>query len=51
MTTTPSDVKRLTTQIPTGDADRLEKLAAKNERTVAAEIRLAISRHLLAQNS
>lgn len=38
--------ERITTQLPTALAKRLKQEAKRNERPVAAEIRVAVIRHL-----
>lgn len=41
----------LTLRLPADLLERLQALAAKNERTVAGEVRLAIRQHLVAQEA
>ena len=43
---TPERLEKISAKIPVSEVARLKELAARNERSIAAEIRLAIRAHL-----
>jgi len=45
------DLTLVQTRLPKARADQLAKLAKQNERTVAAELRVAIDKHLASQEA
>lgn len=47
----PAKDAQVWTRIPQTTADALERLARKRERTVAAEVRLAIKAHVEAEST